>query len=214
MVVDPSTMTGMSPPQSPVGNQPPGAQPILVGPPPPSQGAPMDPSMDPSMGGMTPQGAPPKKKPPSLLPTDLARQLAEAINMTKLAAAEGLAQRMGDPRGTVNAKDADLLRAWRKRDPSIDPLYEKIVNKKSDEDIMNMMYPLRRALIRYGRRTYTEQVEFAEKMARLDADPRFANLDNNDEEDNYEPPHAKFPSRGEEEPVSPDEAERVPSEEV
>jgi hypothetical protein len=213
--MDPAAMGGMNPPQSPVGNAPPGAQVPIAGPPPPSQ-APVDPNaappqgMDPSVMGIAAPPQPPEK-PPSLIPTAIAKQLAEALNVTKLAAAQGLAQHLGDPRGNVNAKDADMLRAWRKRNPDIDPLYEKIVNKKSDEDILMMMYPLRRALIRYGRRTYTEQVDFAEKMARLDKDPRFANLTNNDEVDDYEPPHAKFPSRGEEEPVTPNEEERIPS---
>jgi hypothetical protein len=170
--------------------------------------------MDPAMMAMA---APPQeeKKPPSLIPTAIARELAQALNLTKMVAAQGLAQHLGDPRGTVNAKDVDLLRAWRKRDPKVDPLFEKIINKKTDEEILTMMYPLRRALIRYGRRTYTEQVEFAERMNQLNQDPRYSVLnDDYEADDEYEAPEAKFPSRGEEKIPSlnedDEEDERVP----
>lgn len=161
---------------------------------PPQAGAPVDPAM---MAPPVQQAPPPK--PPSLVPTDLAKLLAEAINNVKLEAADGLANYMGDARGTVNVKNADLLRTWRKRDPNVDPLFEKIINKLSDDEITHRMYPARRALIRFGRRTYTEQVEFAEKMAALDRDPRYADLDdlNDDGEDDYIPPQARHPSRGE-----------------
>lgn len=172
--------------------------------PPPTGGAmPMDPMM--AAMGMAPQ-QPPPEKPKSMIPTEIARLLAEAINSAKLQAAEGLTEYLGDPRGNVNVKDADLIRVWRKRNPDIDPLYEKFVNKLSDEEIMYAMYPMRRALIRYGRRTYTEQVEFAEKMARLNLDPRFDNLDDeidDEEEDTYIPPQSAFPSKGEEEDIVP-----------
>jgi hypothetical protein len=227
MAVDPTVMAGMNPPQSPVGPQPEGSAPMLAGPPPPSQGMPIPPGLpggipmdpnapvDPALMGLA---APPQeeKKPPSLIPTAIARELAQALNLTKMAAAQGLAQHLGDPRGSVNAKDVDLLRAWRKRDPKVDPLFEKIINKKTDEEILTMMYPLRRALIRYGRRTYTEQVEFAERMNRLHLDPRYASLEDDYEDDEeYEPPEAKFPSRGEEKIPSledEEEDERVPEE--
>ena len=79
-------------------------------------------------------------------------------------------------------------------------------DKLSDEEIMYAMYPMRRALIRYGRRTYTEQVEFAEKMARLNLDPRFDDLDaeiDDEDEDTYIPPQSAFPSKGEEEDIVP-----------
>lgn len=163
--------------------------------PPQAGGAPVDPSM---MMQQPPQAPPPK--PPSLIPSDVARLLAEAINNAKQEAAHGLTQYLGDARGTVHVKDADLVRAWRKRNPDIDPLYEKLMLGKSDEEIMYSMYPARRALIRFGRRTYTEQVEFAEHMQRLDQDPRFDSLDqlDDDEDDSYIPPQSKFPSKGEE----------------
>ncbi len=153
------------------------------------------------MAGLAPP--PPKPpKPPSMIPSDIARLLAEAINNAKMEAAQGLAGYLGDPLGSVHVKDRDLVRVWRKRDPNVDPLYEKLINKLSDEEITYMMYPARRALIRYGRRTYTEQVEFAEKMAKLNLDSRFDDLDNEvdeeDEEDLYIPPQSKFPSKGEE----------------
>jgi hypothetical protein len=64
-----------------------------------------------------------------------------------------------------------------------------------------MMYPGRRALIRFGRRTYTEQVEFADLWQELDQDPRYDDLDyapDDDGEDDYIPPQSRFPSRGEE----------------
>jgi hypothetical protein len=154
--------------------------------------------IDPAMAGMAPP--PPPPKPPSMIPSDIARLLAEALNKTKLEAAKGLAGYLGDPRGSVNAREADLLRVWRKRNMEVDPLFEKLVNKKSDEEIMSMMYPGRRALIRYGRRTYTEQVAFADHMAKLDNDPRFKDLDtvDEDDEDEYVPPQSDFPSTGEE----------------
>lgn len=164
---------------------------------PPQAGAPTDPMA--AAMGMPQAPPPPPPKPPSMIPTDIARLLAEALNNTKMEAAKGLANYLGDPRGSVNAKDADLVRVWRKMNPNIDPLYEKLVNKKSDEEIMEAMYPGRRALIRFGRRTYNEQVAFAEHMAKLDADPRFDNLnDVDDEDDPYIPPQANFPTKGEE----------------
>lgn len=168
---------------------------------PPQAGPAMDPAMAAMMGGGMPMQPPaPQKKPPTLIPTDVSRLLAEALNKTKLEAAKGLAGYLGDPRGTVRTRERELLRVWRKRNPAVDPLYEKFVNKRSDEEIMQMMYPARRALIRYGRRTYTEQVEFAEYMAKLNVDPRFDDLDKvpDDEEEDMIPPQAEFPSAGEE----------------
>lgn len=197
MAIDPAMLAaGIAPAQ--------GLSATQEGMPPQAGGAP-PPPMDPAMMGMDPSMmAPPPKppKPPSMIPSDIARLLAEAINNAKMEAAKGLSGYLGDPRGTVNVKDRDLVRVWRKRNPDVDPLYEKIINKVSDEEIMYMMYPARRALIRFGRRTYTEQVEFAEKMARLNLDPRFDDLDKEveeeDEEDLYIPPQSKFPSKGEE----------------
>jgi len=192
---DPAMGAGVSPPQGLTNTQ----QGM------PEQAMPADPMMA-AMGGvpMAPPQAPPKK-PPSMIPTDIARLLAEALNATKMEAAKGLTSYLGDPRGNVNVKDADLVRVWRKRNPDIDPLYEKFVNKKTDEEIMYAMYPTRRALIRYGRRTYKEQVEFAEKMARLNNDPRFDNLDeeieDEEEEDTYQPPQSAFPTNGEEDAI-------------
>lgn len=153
---------------------------------------------------MAQQQAPaaPAPKPPSMVPSDIAVLLAQSYNTAKLEAATHLATSMGHPRGSVNAHESDILRVWRKRNPDIDPLYEKFINKLSDEEIMYAMYPARRALIRYGRRTYTEQVVFAEHMNELDQDPRFADLDNIDVneagDEMYVPPQSKFPSRGQE----------------
>lgn len=200
---DPAMGAGVSPPQGLTNTQQ--GMPEQAG-----MAPPVDPMMA-AMGGipMAPPAAP-AKKPPSMIPTDIARLLAEALNATKMEAARGLTSYLGDPRGNVNVRDADLVRIWRKRNPEIDPLFEKFVNKKSDEEIMYAMYPARRALIRYGRRTYKEQVEFAEKMARLNNDPRFDNLDEEvediEEEDTYMPPQAEFPSNGEE------DALRIPNE--
>lgn len=194
MAVDPSLLSmGIAPPQGINATQQ--GMPPQAGP----DGIPLPP--DPTLLPGQAQVAPPKK-PPTLIPSDVARLLAEAINATKMEAAKGLAGYLGDPRGTVNVKDRDLIRIWRKRNPNVDPLYEKLVNGLSDEEITYMMYPARRALIRYGRRTYTEQVEFAERMAILNADPRFDDLDEEieeeEEEEQYIPPQADFPSKGEE----------------
>ncbi len=183
---------------------------MVPGPPAGPGGVPMAPSM---LGGapVAPPAPPTPPKPPSMIPTDIARLLADALNKTKLEAAKGLAGYLGDPRGSTNMRDADLVRLWRKRNMNIDPLYEKLVNGKSDEEIMAMMYPGRRALIRYGRRTYNEQVAFSDHMAKLDNDPRFDNLDDvEDEENEYVPPQAEFPSRGEE---NYEEDIRLPEEE-
>lgn len=208
MGIDPTQNPGVSQAQG-VSNTQVGMPP-QAGPPPPSEGVPMDPMAEATGIPMAPP--PPPPKPPSMIPTDIARLLAEALNATKMEAAQGLTEYLGDPRGNVNVKDADLVRVWRKRNPEVDPLFEKFVNKKSDEEIMYAMYPARRALIRYGRRTYTEQVEFAEKMARLNVDPRFDNLDEEiediDDEDAYQPPQAKFPTTGEEDAMRfPEEGE-------
>lgn len=189
-------MLGVSAPQGVTNTQPPA-------PVPGGMALPVDPMMA-AMGMAAPPQEQPKGK--SMIPTEIARLLAEAINSAKLQAAEGLTEYLGDPRGSVSVKDADLVRVWRKRNPDIDPLYEKFVNKLSDEEIMYAMYPMRRALIRYGRRTYTEQVEFAEKMARLNLDPRFDDLDaeiDDEDEDTYIPPQSAFPSKGEEEDIVP-----------
>lgn len=197
MALDPSTMMGISPPQG-ISNTQIG-MPEQAGPPPPSQMP---------AGGQPPAPQAPPKKPPSMMPPHVAKMLAEAINAVKMEAAKNMVEFMGDPRGATNTKPTDLLRAWRKRNPDIDPLFEKIVNKQSDDEILNMMYPLRRPLIRYGRRTYTEQVEFAEYMNILDMDPRYASLDGDDEddaEDDYEPPQSDFPSVGEEPTVEEDD---------
>lgn len=200
MAIDPTMLPGVSQGQgldNTQMNMPPQAGPQT----PPSQGQPVDPNM-PQPGVMLPASPPPpKEKPKSLIPTDIARLLAESLNSAKMEAAKNLVSWVGDPRGTVTVKDADLLRVWRKRNPSIDPLYEKFINGKSDEEIMYAMYPARRALMRYGRRTYTEQVEFAEKMSKLDQDPRFDFLDKEIKDDDnpdegYEPPKADFPSKG------------------
>ncbi len=141
-------MMGVSAPQGVSNTQ-------LNAPAPVGGAMPADPMMA-AMGMAPPAPEPPKPK--SMIPTEIARLLAEAINSAKLQAAEGLTEYLVDPRGSVSVKDADLLRVCRKRNPEVDPLYEKFVNKLSDEEIMYAMYPLRRALIRYGRRTYTEQV--------------------------------------------------------
>lgn len=194
MAIDPALMGGIAPPQGLTNTQ--------IGAPPQAGGAPIDPAQAmQQVPQQIPQEAPPK--PPSLLPTEVAKLLAEALNNTKMEAARGLVNYLGDARGTVHVKNIDLLKAWRKRNPDVDPLYEKFVLGKSDEEIFQAMYPARRALIRYGRRTYTEQVEFAEFMEKLDQDPRYANLDEfvgNDEDadDDYIPPQSKFPSKGEE----------------
>lgn len=189
MAIDP-TQFGIVPPGSALGATQIDMPPQAVGP-----------GMAPLPPGMAMPQQPPQEKPHTLIPTDIARLLAEALNEAKLSAASNLVEWVGDPRGTVSVKDADLLRVWRKRNPAIDPLYEKFINKKSDEEIMYAMYPARRALIRYGRRTYTEQVEFAERMAKLDQDPRFDFLDkevtDEEDDDGYEPPKAEFPSKGE-----------------
>lgn len=189
----------------------------------PANVPPMDPSqmppgsMPPGMMMQPPQEAPPK--PPSLLPSDVAKLLAEAVNNAKMEAASGLTSYLGDPRGNVSIKWADMLKTWRKRSKDVDPLYEKFVNRLSDDEITNMMYPARRALTRYGRRTYSEQVEFAEHMAELDADPRYKDLDNmgEDEEHDYIPPQSRYPSRGEEtykdDLLKKREEERIPAEE-
>lgn len=154
------------------------------------------------------------KKPPSLIPNDVKYLLAEALNSAKMEAANNLTGYLGDPRGSVTYKNADLVRLWRKRDPNIDPLYEKFINGKTDEEIMEMMYPARRPLIRYSRRTYTEQVEFAEYMAKLNEDPKFDNLDNIEEDEEYIPPQSKFPSQGESNFVQDLERERAEEKEV
>ena len=162
--------------------------------------------------------AAPAAKSPNMIPSDVAVLLASAMNNAKMEAAKGLVTAMGDPRGTVNTRYADLLKVWRKRDPNIDPLYEKFVNGQSDEDIMYAMYPARRALIRYGRRTYTEQVEFAEMMAKLDQDPKYDSLDeldeDSEEEDQYEPPTSKFPSTGERDKIVKDNLEEEEEDEI
>lgn len=206
MTPDPAMGAGVSPPQGLTATQQ--GMPPQAGPPPPST-VPMDPMM--AGMGMAPPPQPPPKKPPTMIPSDIGRLLAEAMNKTKIEAAKGLTEYLGDARGNVNARDADLVRVWRKRNPDIDPLYEKFINGKSDEEILYAMYPARRALLRYGRRTYTEQVEFAEKMQRLNNDPRFNDLDNVDEDeegnDTYEPPQSKFPSNGEEDALRVPETE-------
>ena len=200
MAIDPTQIPGASAPQGLSNTQ--------INMPAPAEG--MMPQ-DPIAAAMMQQQAPPppQEKPHSLIPTDIARLLAEAINEAKMGAAKNLVDWVGDPRGTVHVKDADILRVWRKKNPEVDPLFEKFVNGQSDEEIMYMVYPLRRALIRYGRRTYKEQVEFAEKMAKLDLDPRFDYLDeeiedDEDSDEGYEPPTADFPSKGE---MNPDSAE-------
>ena len=207
MVVDPNQMMGAAPGAALGATQldmPPQAGP---------DGLPMPP-IDPSMAGLVPSGLPPPPppKPASMIPSDIARLLAEAINNAKMEAAKGLAGYLGDPRGSVNVKEREIIRVWRKRNPDVDPLYEKIINKVSDEEIMYMMYPARRALIRYGRRTYTEQVEFAEYMANLNVDPKFDDLDTevDEEEEIHIPPQAKFPSKGEE-LFEQEMEERIPS---
>lgn len=200
-MVDPQAMAGVSAPQGVSNTQPPGPQ------------QPMQP-MDPAMAQQAPPAAP-AAKPSGLIPSDLAQLLAQSINKAKMEAAKGLSERLGEPRGTVNAKIVDLLRVWRKRNPEIDPLYEKFINGKSDEEIMYSMYPARRALIRYGRRTYTEQVEFAEWMNKLDHDPKYAKLDQADDGDSenpYDPPQSKYPSRGEEDFMDQKERDRAEAE--
>lgn len=200
MSVNPNIPMGVAPPQGISNDQQ--MAPPQVGAGAPPGGPPMGPP------GMPPQGAPvtpaqmpqqpqqPADKPPTLLPTNLAMEFAKALNGAKLDAANTLAERIGPPRGTVNAQTTDVLKLWRKRDPTVDPLYEKLVNKKSDDDILQAMYPMRSALIKYGNRTYTDQVEFAEKMANIDADPKYADLNKEIDDDTYEPPTSKYPSRG------------------
>jgi hypothetical protein len=208
-------MAGMAPPQG-VSNDQTGMPAPSGQPMPPSQMPPMDPSMMPpgAAPGMPPQQ--PKEKPPSMIPAPIADSLAKALNSAKLSAAQDMATRMGDPRGTAKAGNIDILKVWRKRNPTIDPLYEKLVNHKSDEDILDMMYPMRKTLVMFGNRTYQEQVDFAEKMAKMDNDPKYADLSAEIDEDEYEPPASPYPSQDYEKMIDnqePDELAPQPPEE-
>lgn len=193
MVLDPGQMGGIAPPQG-LSNTQHMAPPQVPAAPPQQEmapGQPITPEMAAMLGGAPPA---PQKKAPSLIPYDLAKALAIRVNDHMEAVAGEAAVYLGDPQGTLHTGPEDMLRVWRACNKKVDVLFEKIVNKRNDDEILNMVYPLRMPYIRYTRRNYQEQVNFAEYMMELDQNPKYANILGYDLDVVDDSPLSDFPS--------------------
>ena len=179
MSLPPELMNGLAPAEvMPSGPLPPGG---------PSMAGTMPVAIPP---GMMPP--PPPQRQPNILPARIGEAIARAMNQKKNTLAKALAENMGKARGLVNADDKTILSLWRKQNIYVDPVALHMSGVPADE-ILDRTYPFRRTLIKLGRVTLTEQVEFAEKMLKLDNDPRYADLEDIITQD-AELPEAEYPS--------------------
>lgn len=134
---------------------------------PPEAQAPVAPPVPPGpgVGPMGEMVAPPeeKKKPPLLLPPRLAKQLARAYVDSAREMAQKISDITGPPDEFERYSTKEQVKAWYKRDIRQDP-YALREEGKSDVEIRDAVYPLRRILLKMIGPSPTERAKFAARM--------------------------------------------------
>ncbi len=132
-----------------------------------ASGAPLPP-MPPGMPEQQPE------EPPSLIPMQIKMDLAAFLNERKTQIATQIAAAYGQPAGTVELDDTELLKLWRYREPAVNE-DDLRLSGTPEGKITDMVNPRRRELLDtvYG---WKAKVKFAAKMKKLDSETNEAYL--------------------------------------
>lgn len=165
-MIDPGQIAQPMPPPS----DPRMAMAPAMGAPPPLPAPPGAEPALPAMGPVPGEAAPPEKKPPLLLPPKVARALAEGYVEQVRSMASMIADQVGPPDDFEKFKVKERVRAWYKRNPSMDPIALK-EQGLSPVEIRDKVYPLRRVLLKMVGPSPTARAKFAAQMKASTPEP-------------------------------------------